>query len=82
VNQVFRAENSIKGGAGFFGLTKIQELAHKTENVLDLMRSGEMTPTPEAVSVTASAGRGQCDQPGGGDCDSEHAGLSTHRSRG
>jgi two-component system, chemotaxis family, sensor kinase CheA len=51
VNRVFRAAHSIKGGAGFFGLNKIKELAHKTENALDLIRSREMTPTPEIVSV-------------------------------
>src|ERR1700751_1543284 len=51
VNRVFRAAHSIKGGAGFFGLTKIKELAHKTENALDLIRSHEMTPSPEVVSI-------------------------------
>jgi two-component system chemotaxis sensor kinase CheA len=51
VNRVFRAAHSIKGGAGFFGLDKIKALAHKTENVLDLIRSREMTPTPEIISV-------------------------------
>ena len=42
VNRVFRAAHSIKGGAGFFDLLKIKELAHRTENVLDLVRSGQM----------------------------------------
>src|SRR5215469_9792303 len=51
VNRVFRAAHSIKGGAGFFDLTKIRELAHRTENVLDLVRSGQMIPTPEVVSI-------------------------------
>jgi two-component system chemotaxis sensor kinase CheA len=51
VNRVFRAAHSIKGGAGFFGLSKIKDLAHKTENVLDLIRSGQMIPTPEVVSI-------------------------------
>jgi len=51
VNRVFRAAHSIKGGAGFFDLTNIRELAHKTENALDLIRSGQMVPTPEAVSI-------------------------------
>ncbi len=51
VNRVFRAAHSIKGGAGFFDLTKIRELAHKTENVLDMVRSREMVPTPEIVNV-------------------------------
>ena len=51
VNRVFRAAHSIKGGAGFFDLIKIRELAHRTENALDLVRSRQMVPTPEAVSV-------------------------------
>lgn len=51
VNRVFRAAHSIKGGAGFFDLTKIRELAHKTESVLDLIRSRQMVPTPEAISI-------------------------------
>ncbi|MEO8658917.1 MAG: chemotaxis protein CheW [Bryobacteraceae bacterium] len=51
VNRVFRAAHSIKGGAGFFGLTVIRELAHKTENVLDLIRSRQITPNSEMVSI-------------------------------
>jgi len=51
VNRVFRAAHSIKGGAGFFDLVKIRELAHKTENALDLIRSRQMSPTPEVVSI-------------------------------
>src|ERR1022692_696991 len=55
VNRVFRAAHSIKGGAGFFDLAKIRELAHKTENALDLIRSRQMIPTPEAVSILLMA---------------------------
>src|ERR1039458_7471811 len=51
VNRVFRAAHSIKGGAGFFGFAKTRELAHKTENALDLIRSRQMVPTPEVVSI-------------------------------
>lgn len=51
VNRVFRAAHSIKGGAGFFDLIRIRELAHKTENVLDMVRSRELMPTPEIVNV-------------------------------
>ena len=51
VNRVFRAAHSIKGGAGFFDLHKIRELAHKIENVLDLIRSRQMVPQPEIVSI-------------------------------
>jgi len=51
VNKVFRAAHSIKGGAGFLGLPKIQELAHKIENNLDMIRSREMVPNPEVINI-------------------------------
>lgn len=51
VNKVFRAAHSIKGGAGFLGLTKIQEVAHKTENILVMIRSGEMLPSSEVINL-------------------------------
>ncbi|WP_310599833.1 chemotaxis protein CheW [Desulfobulbus sp.] len=51
VNKVFRAAHSIKGGAGFMGLTVIQDLAHAAENVLGLIRSGKLVPTPNIVNV-------------------------------
>jgi len=51
VNRVFRAAHSIKGGAGFFDLSRIRELAHRTESVLDMVRSRQMVPSPEVVSV-------------------------------
>jgi two-component system chemotaxis sensor kinase CheA len=51
VNRVFRAMHTIKGGAGFFGLEKVKQLAHVMENILDRVRTGEMVPTPEIVSV-------------------------------
>ncbi|RLC11548.1 MAG: hybrid sensor histidine kinase/response regulator [Deltaproteobacteria bacterium] len=51
VNKVFRAAHSIKGGAGFMGLTNIRDLAHKMENVLGMIRSREMVPNPEIVNI-------------------------------
>ncbi len=51
VNRVFRAAHSIKGGAGFFDLVRIRELAHKAESVLELMRSRQLVPNAETVSV-------------------------------
>lgn len=51
VNKVFRAAHSIKGGAGFFDLKNIQELAHKTENVLDMIRSRRLVPTPDVINI-------------------------------
>lgn len=51
VNKVFRAAHSIKGGSSLFGLKKIQELSHKTESVLDLIRSRVIRPNPEVVNI-------------------------------
>ena len=51
VNKVFRAAHSIKGGAGFMGLTKIQELSHHMENVLGLIRSKKLIPNPEIINL-------------------------------
>jgi len=55
VNKVFRAAHSIKGGAGFLGLETIKELAHKIENVLDLVRNLQLVPTPEVVNTALVA---------------------------
>ena len=55
VNRVFRAVHSVKGGAGFFDLPKVSELAHQTENVLALIRSRQMVPTPNRVRVLLRA---------------------------
>ncbi|MBF0120862.1 MAG: chemotaxis protein CheW [Desulfobacterales bacterium] len=51
VNSVFRAAHSIKGGAGFMGLSNIKELAHKIENVLGMIRSREIVPNSNVVSI-------------------------------
>jgi len=51
VNNVFRAAHSIKGGAGFMGLTTVKDLAHSLENVLDLIRNMELVPDPDRISV-------------------------------
>lgn len=51
VNKVFRAAHSIKGGAGFMGLTAIQELSHAAENVLGMIRGKKLIPTPEIINV-------------------------------
>jgi chemotaxis protein histidine kinase CheA len=55
INRVFRAVHSVKGGAGFFDLTKIRELAHRIEDVLASMRNSEMVPTSARVHVLLRA---------------------------
>ncbi len=54
VNKVFRAIHSIKGGAGFVGLTHIKELSHKMENILNMVRNRELVPTGDIISVLLS----------------------------
>ena len=51
VNTVFRAIHSIKGAAGFLGLSAIGSLSHSLENVLNLIRAEELTPTAGIVDV-------------------------------
>ena len=49
VNKVFRAAHSIKGGAGFVGLTNIKDLSHKMEDVLGMVRIRELVPNSEII---------------------------------
>ena len=55
VNKVYRAAHSIKGGAGFMGLTNIKDLTHEMENILGKIRSREMVPTSDVINVLLSA---------------------------
>jgi chemotaxis signal transduction protein/HPt (histidine-containing phosphotransfer) domain-containing protein len=49
IHAVFRAIHSIKGGAGFVGLAKIERLAHKMEDLLNLIRNHDLIPSPLVV---------------------------------
>ncbi len=51
VNKVYRAAHSIKGGAGFMGLTTIKDLTHEMENILGKIRSRDMIPDPDIVNI-------------------------------
>jgi len=51
VNKVYRAAHSIKGGAGFMGLTNIKNLTHEMENILGKIRSREMVPNSEIINI-------------------------------
>ena len=55
VNKVYRAAHSIKGGAGFMGLTNIKDLTHEMENILGKIRSREIVPNQRIVNVLLSA---------------------------
>jgi two-component system, chemotaxis family, sensor kinase CheA len=51
LNAIFRSVHTIKGASGFLGLTKVQALAHIGENILDDLRKGRMTVTPEVMEL-------------------------------
>jgi two-component system chemotaxis sensor kinase CheA len=51
VNTVFRAIHSVKGAAGFLGLSVINALAHNLENVLNMIRNRELIPTSSIVNA-------------------------------
>ncbi len=52
---MFRCVHSIKGGAGFLGLERIKELSHQLENVVGLMREGQLVPSPQTITVLLQA---------------------------
>jgi two-component system chemotaxis sensor kinase CheA len=56
INAVFRAVHSVKGGAGIFGFEALVEFAHVFETVLDAIRRGSVTATPEVSDVLLAAG--------------------------
>lgn len=47
INGVFRTVHSIKGNAGFFGLSVIKKFAHAVENTLDDIRNQKLSLTEE-----------------------------------
>jgi len=49
LDKVFRAIHSVKGAAGFLGLSKMSELAHVMEALLTKMRSGKILPETEYI---------------------------------
>ncbi|MCK0716415.1 chemotaxis protein CheA [Chromohalobacter sarecensis] len=51
LNAIFRAAHSIKGGAGTFGFSVLQETTHMLENLLDYARQGELTLRTDIVDL-------------------------------
>ena len=55
LNDIFRPFHTIKGNAGALGVTSVQEVAHRVENLLDLARSGRRAMGPADVDVVLRA---------------------------
>ncbi|MFK5894837.1 MAG: chemotaxis protein CheW [Pseudomonadota bacterium] len=51
LNNIFTDVHTIKGAAQFTGLSKSSELAHRVEDLLDLLRQGELTSNTEIIDL-------------------------------
>ncbi len=51
INAIFRSFHTIKGVSAFLGFMRINKLAHRSENLLDKIRSGELGIRPQIVDV-------------------------------
>nr|WP_199066235.1 chemotaxis protein CheA [Chromobacterium sp. ASV5] len=55
LNDIFRGFHTIKGGAGFLNVSPMVNLCHRTENLFDKLRNGELHITPEVMDVILDA---------------------------
>jgi len=56
ITRVFRAIHTIKGGASFLGLGKIESIAHAGENLLGRMRDGQLKCTHDVAGALFAMG--------------------------
>ena len=51
INAIFRPFHTVKGVSGFLNFTKINKLAHISENLLDKARNGELSVNGEIIDI-------------------------------
>src|SRR5262245_39618898 len=51
LGNIFRLVHTVKGTCGFLGLPRLESVAHAGENILGKLRDGDMTASPEAVTL-------------------------------
>lgn len=51
VDRLFRVLHTLKGGAGFLGLDRMNKLAHAGENLLDEVRAGKVPVTKDVMDA-------------------------------
>jgi len=51
LNEVFRSVHTLKGSSGTIGFMDLQELTHKMEDLLDGIRKGLISPSPNLMDV-------------------------------
>ena len=54
LSAIFRCIHTVKGTCGFFGFQRLESVTHAGENLLSLMRDGELSLTPEITSALLS----------------------------
>ena len=55
LNKIFRSAHSIKGTSGMFGFNAVAQFTHKMETLLDLLRNGQKTVTPQIADLLLKA---------------------------
>jgi two-component system, chemotaxis family, sensor kinase CheA len=55
LDEIFRAMHSMQGSGGFLGFTRLVDVAHRAENILNKLRQGEMAVTPTVINVVLEA---------------------------
>jgi two-component system chemotaxis sensor kinase CheA len=55
MNRIFRSIHTIKGASSFLGFDLLVKVAHKTEDVLNRLRKGELLVNPEIMDVILEA---------------------------
>jgi len=51
LNRIFRSIHTVKGASSFLGFELLVKVTHKTEDVLNRLRKGELVVTPEIMDV-------------------------------
>ena len=55
LNRIFRSIHTVKGASSFLGFDLLVKVTHKTEDVLNRLRKGELQVTPEFMDVILEA---------------------------
>ena len=55
LNAIFRGFHTVKGGAGFLGVTPLVETCHRAEDVFNVLRQGQRTVTPHLMDAILQA---------------------------
>nr|WP_275855959.1 Hpt domain-containing protein [Sulfurimonas sp. MAG313] len=55
VNSVFRAAHTLKGGSGIVGFTAVKDITHHAEDLLDMVRDGEIQADEGVIEALYNA---------------------------